>query len=181
MTPKPNALTRFAPPLIAALLLAGLGVALLKPRGDGGGDPMLQKPAPNFELTALDGSTLSLQSLRGRPVVLNFWGSWCEPCRDEAPLLQGLARQQRAGGLAMVGVLFNDKDLRRAREFARQYGLSYPNLRDDDLNVAVNYGIGGVPETFFIDKKGVIQAIYRGGLDRDKLAEGLKSIGVTLE
>lgn len=173
--------TRFIAPLLAFLLVAGLGVALLKPKTGGDGDPMLHKPAPTFALKTMDGTTLSLDSLKGRPVVLNFWASWCEPCREEAPLLQQLAQQQKAGGLAVVGVLFNDKDTRRINDFVGQYGLGYPNLRDDNLDVSVNYGIGGVPETFFIDKGGVIQAIDRGGLDKERLAAGLKSIGVNFE
>ncbi len=179
-TQKP-AWTRFIAPLLAFLLVAGLGVALLRPKADGAGDPLLQQPAPAFTLNTAQGRPMSLESFKGRPVVLNFWASWCGPCRDEAPLLQDLARQQKPGGLAVVGVLFNDKDTGRISDFVRQYGLSYPNLRDDNLETSISYGITGVPETFFIDAQGIIRAIDRGGMDKERLAAGLKSIGVNLE
>ena len=187
MTTKPNPTSptwrRFLAPALASLLVAVLGAALLRPKdtANGDGDPLLNKPAPNFVLKTLDGGTLSLDQLKGRPLVLNFWASWCVPCRDEAPLLREASEKQKANGLAVVGVLFQDKDFARVRQFVGEYGLAYPNLLDDDLKTSINYGIGGVPETFFIDKNGVIQSVDRGGLSRERLAAGLQTIGVRFE
>ena len=183
--PQPTSPTwrRFLAPALAFVLVAVLGAALLRPKdtSSGDGDPLLNKPAPTFVLKTLDGGTLSLDQLRGRPLVLNFWASWCVPCRDEAPLLRDASQQQSASGLNVVGVLFQDKDFKRVRSFVGEYGLAYPNLMDDDLKTAINYGIGGVPETFFIDKNGVIQSVDRGGLSRERLSAGLKTIGITFQ
>ena len=171
---------RLVAPALAFALVAALGAALLRPKDTSGGDgdPLLNKPAPSFVLKTLNGGTLSLEQLRGKPLVLNFWASWCGPCRDEAPLLRGVS-EKNAGKLNVVGVLFQDKDLGRMKGFISEYGLAYPNLLDDDLKTSINYGIGGVPETFFIDEHGLIQSVDRGGLTAERLSAGLKSIGVS--
>ena len=172
---------RFAAPALAFVLVAALGAALLRPKdtSSGTGDPLLGQVAPTFALKTLDGGTLSSAQLRGRPLVLNFWASWCVPCRDEAPLLREVSEKQGAGGLNVVGVLFQDPDLKRMRSFIADYGLAYPNLLDSDLKTSINYGITGVPETFFIGADGVIKSVDRGGLTRERLSAGLKTIGVT--
>ncbi|MFC6590983.1 TlpA family protein disulfide reductase [Deinococcus lacus] len=171
---------RFVPPLLAGGLVAGLGVALLSPaRTATTGSPLLGQPAPAFSLTSLDGTPVSLESLRGRPVVVNFWASWCAPCRAEAPLLRELAGRQSEGGLAVVGIMFQEKQEAAARDFIREYALAYPNLRDPQANTAIDYGVIGIPETFFIDKSGVVRHKDSGGLDRARLNAGLAKIGVS--
>ncbi|GGR29886.1 TlpA family protein disulfide reductase [Deinococcus ruber] len=169
---------RFLPPLIAAALVVALGVGLFRGNGQVSG-PLVGKPAPSFALQTLDGGTVSLASLKGRPVVLNFWASWCVPCRDEAPILRDLSEKQTAGGLAVVGVVFSDKDLNGIKSFIQQYGLAYPSLLDPKLDTAISYGVSGVPETFFIDKNGMVRGYDQGGLTADRLNAGLNSIGVT--
>ncbi|AWN22011.1 thiol:disulfide interchange protein [Deinococcus irradiatisoli] len=171
---------RFLAPALAFVLVAALGTALLRPKDTAGGvgDPLLGKAAPTFALKTLDGGSLSSAQLRGKPLVLNFWASWCVPCRDEAPLLREVSDKQNADGVNVVGVLFNDPDQKRMRSFIADYGLAYPNLLDNDLKTSIDYGITGVPETFFIGADGVIKAVERGGLTRERLAGGLKSIGV---
>ncbi len=171
---------RFLAPALAFALVALLGAALLRPKDASGGvgDPLLGKSAPTFVLKTLDGGTLSSAQLRGKPLVLNFWASWCVPCRDEAPLLREVSEKQSAEGINVVGVLFNDPNEKRMRSFIAEYGLAYPNLLDNNLNTSINYGITGVPETFFIGADGVIKAVERGGLTRERLAGGLKTIGV---
>ncbi|HEV2439658.1 MAG TPA: redoxin domain-containing protein [bacterium] len=104
---------------------------------------------------------VALRSLRGHPVVLNFWASWCAPCREEAPLLERLAREDEARGLVVVGVDTQDLEA-PARAFLEQYGLTYLNLRDPDGSVARLFGTTGVPETFFIDAAGRIQGKFPG-------------------
>jgi len=177
-TPRGPGLRRLLPPLVAGLLVVGLGFGLLRSTNGQVEGPLVGRSAPNFTLQTLNGGTLSLASLRGRPVVLNFWASWCVPCRDEAPLLRDLAGRQTATGLAVVGVVFSDKNLGAVRAFVQEYALAYPSLLDPDLRTAINYGVGAVPETFFIDRGGVVRGYDQGGLTRERLAAGLDKIGV---
>lgn len=156
---------RLLPPLLAAAVVAVLGVALVNPARDATtGGPLIGKSAPPLVLESLDGGQVSLASLEGRPVVLNFWASWCVPCREEAPLFRELGERQTAGtGLAVLGVLFQETKEQNALDFIREFALAYPSLRDPQSQVAINYGVGGIPETFFIDRSGVIRYVDRGG------------------
>lgn len=171
---------RLLPPLLAALLTAVFAATLLSPtRNATTGGPLIGKPAPPFALRDLDGSTVRLERFRGRPVVINFWASWCTPCRQEAPLFRELSDQQAtSGGLAMIGILFQETSDSNARNFLREFALTYPTLRDPGARTAIDYGVSGIPETVFIDRQGVVQYLDRGALTRERLNAGLKSIGV---
>jgi len=162
------------------VLVTGLAVALLNPsRNATSGGPLVGRSAPEFTLESLDGVDVRLAALKGRPVVLNFWASWCTPCREEAPLFRELSERQTDGtGLAVIGILFQETKEENAREFIREFALAYPNLRDPQSDTAINYGVAGIPETVFIDRQGVIQFMDRGGLTRERLNTGLKKIGV---
>src|SRR3954451_13274423 len=120
------------------------------------------------------GDRLSLAQLRGVPVVLNMWASWCSPCREEAARLE---RGWRAAGPA--GVLFlglDIQDLRGdARSFARKYGATYPSVRDSGRDVANSYGATGIPETYFIDEQGRVVAHARGPVDTEQLRAGVEA------
>jgi cytochrome c biogenesis protein CcmG/thiol:disulfide interchange protein DsbE len=130
--------------------------------------PLLGKPAPGFEipLYAAD-STLSLSRLAGRPVVVNFWASWCLACRDEAQVLESGWREHGAE-VAFVGVAVNDES-QAAREFIERYGKTYLLGPDRDGSIAVDYGLFGVPETFFIAPDGRILAKHVGPLTSEDL------------
>jgi len=119
--------------------------------------PLIGKPAAPFTLSTFAGPPLSLESLRGRVVVLNFWASWCVPaCYEEAPVLQQAWRDYEKRGVTMVGINIQDKD-EAARKFMEQFGFTFPNAMDAGGKVSVDYGVYGVPETFFIDRKGRIR------------------------
>lgn len=126
--------------------------------------PLVQKPAPEFRLTAYGGGEISLAALKGKPVVLNFWASWCYPaCYEEAPLLEATWRKFRDQGLMVVGVDIQDKEA-NAQEFIRRFGFTFPNVPDPGSKVSIDYGVYGVPETFFVDRHGRIAYKHVGAL-----------------
>jgi cytochrome c biogenesis protein CcmG/thiol:disulfide interchange protein DsbE len=120
--------------------------------------------APGFTLRRLDADgELSLASLRGKVVVLNFWASWCIPCKDEAPVLERTWQRYGPDELVVVGATW--KDLGSAsRSFARRYGMTYPLVRDGQ-NLTQPYGIKGVPETYVIDRRGRLVGSVTGALN----------------
>lgn len=118
-------------------------------------------PIPAVTLAALDGPPVSLVTLRGHPVILNFWASWCIPCRDEAPLLEAVWEEFRPQGLLVIGVDTQDME-QPARDFIREFHITYPTLRDPDGSVSRAFGATGVPETFFIGKDGRIRGKFPG-------------------
>jgi cytochrome c biogenesis protein CcmG, thiol:disulfide interchange protein DsbE len=146
--------------VLALALVTGLFALLVWKLAtqDEGAAPKLQRgetpSAPAFQLDRLDRpGKLSLAAYRGRPVVVNFWASWCVPCKEEAPLLESVWRRYRGEGLIVLGVDIND--LRGdARRFARQNGMSYPLAYDGPGNTTTQYGVTGVPETFFVARSG---------------------------
>ena len=132
--------------------------------------------APGFDLPRLDGKgTLSLASLRGKVVVLNFWASWCIPCKKEAPLLEAAWRQWRPRGVVVVGI--DEEDLTTdARRFVRRFGLSYPSVHDGPGTLRDRYGLTGYPETFFVDRRGrAVGRISAQIRDREQLDAAIRA------
>jgi cytochrome c biogenesis protein CcmG, thiol:disulfide interchange protein DsbE len=116
--------------------------------------PKIGGPAPAFSLSRVDESgKLALASLRGKPVVLNFWASWCVPCKGEATMLEQAFQQYRKQGVVFVGVDYHDVT-GDARTFLSHHGVTYPSVLDGSGLVADRYGVTGVPETYFIDRRG---------------------------
>lgn len=139
--------------LIVVPLLALLAVAFrFDPRTVD--SPLVGKEAPNFRLYDLDGQLYELEQLRGQPVVLNFWSTWCPPCISEHPLFRAAAQRYR-GRAHFLGVIYQD-EIAKIEQFNRELGTWGPSLVDSDSQVAIAYGVYGPPETFFIDKDGVI-------------------------
>jgi len=120
--------------------------------------------APDFTLTNPDGKKVSLKDYRGKVVFLNFWATWCEACRDEMPSMEKLYREFKGKGLEVVGV--NVKDKRPdALAFLKKYQISYPIIMDPEGEAGLLYGAFGMPITYLIDRKGVVQARLLGGAD----------------
>ena len=156
--------------LLIAVAVVGPAVAVLALLAYGFGrepryieSPMLGRAAPPFGLTLFDGRTLRLEDLRGKVVFLNFWASWCPPCRAEARTLEAAWRAHRHQGVVFVGVNTQD-DAERARAFLDEFGITYPNGRDLAGRIAIDYGVWGLPETFLIDPEGRITYKHVGTL-----------------
>jgi peroxiredoxin len=130
-------------------------------------------PAPRLELPRLDGGgTVSLGDLRGKKaVVLNFWASWCDPCRREMPLFERVWRGYKDRGVVILGVDVRDAP-RSAREFVSDFGITYPIVRDEEARLAERLGVDPLPQTFFVDHRGrlagdqVLGEITRAELER---------------
>lgn len=131
--------------------------------------PLLAKPASAFTLPLFDGGTLRLEELRGKVVFLNFWASWCPPCRAEARTLEAAWREYRDRGIVFVGVDIQDKE-EDARAFLLEFAITYPNGIDRGNRIAFDYGVWGVPETFIIDRDGRISYKHVGAIDRETMA-----------
>jgi cytochrome c biogenesis protein CcmG/thiol:disulfide interchange protein DsbE len=130
--------------------------------------------APDFTLPLLDGGgDLELESLRGKAVVLNFWASWCLPCKKEAPLLEQAWRTWRSKGVVVVGVDANDLKS-DARRFAKRYGLTYPIVHDGPGKLLDDYGLSGFPETFFVRPDGKLSSWTQGELDAAEIEAGIR-------
>ena len=149
-------------------------------------------PAPAFTLALLDpgqrlgglaapmrraggDGRLGIGELRGTPLVLNFWASWCEPCRDEAPVLErAWRRQARPAGVLVLGLSMLDSD-NEARGFVREFGITYPNVHDGTNGVARRYGVPALPETFFITAEGQVVGHVIGVISATQLRDGIRA------
>jgi len=133
--------------------------------------PLVGKPAPPFALTSLGGQRFDIRQLRGKPVIVNFWATWCVPCYQEHPVLVENARTI-GGDVTFLGVVFNDSE-DKINAFLRERGSAYPTLLDQQGKTAIEYGVGGVPETFFINRRGVIVAKFVGPMTTEILQSNL--------
>jgi len=133
------------------------------------------RAAPDFTLETLDGDTVAFSELRGRPVVLNFWSTWCRPCKLEHPVLNAAATREGDDGVVFLGVLYGD-DPELARRYLDRAGSTYPTLVDPAQRIVVDYGVGGVPETYFIDRQGVVAHKVSGALTTASLNSYLEAI-----
>ena len=153
-------------PILLALLVAAsatLGILLLVRLGTDSGHVAVGQPAPAVAGTTLDGAAFDLASLRGKPVVVNFWGPSCVPCRDEFPLLEAKQAEHAGDGLTVVGVLTDDA-VEPARDFVAAYGGQWPTVVDPDKAIKSAYRVVARPQTYFVDRTGVVRSIQIGEL-----------------
>ena len=154
---------------LVGLLFLGLGKNPNEIRS-----PLIGRAAPAFALReAGTGRTVDVSQFRGKPVVINFWATWCGPCWEEHPVLVAGARTNP--DVQFLGVVFQDTE-EKILGFLEQRGASYPTVVDDRGKTAIAYGVAGVPETFFLDAKGVIVAKYSGPLNSGDLEQELRKV-----
>jgi cytochrome c biogenesis protein CcmG/thiol:disulfide interchange protein DsbE len=165
--------------LAVGLVVALLGLLIWKVVADNDGGAAAQidrgkiRAAPNFTLSRLDRSgRLELAALRGRAVVLNFWASWCYPCNQEAPVLEE-ASHGWAGKATVVGVDVRDA-ISDARKFMREHEISYPVVHDNRDSMWSKYGLTGLPETFFVDRRGRVVGHVAGEISTSQLRAGIE-------
>jgi cytochrome c biogenesis protein CcmG/thiol:disulfide interchange protein DsbE len=131
--------------------------------------PQENHPAPDFALSDLDGATVQLSALRGQVVLVNVWATWCPPCRAEMPMIEAAYAQYREQGFTVLAVNQRE-DARTVADYMAESGLSFPALLDRDGAVSTAYRANVLPSSFFIDRAGVVRAVYRGPMSRGVIA-----------
>ncbi len=135
--------------------------------------PLIGRPLPDLTLTTVEGEPFRFADLVGSPTVVNVWASWCLPCRAEHQVL--LAGADAYPGVDFVGVVYQDR-LANVQDFLSEYGTGYPNVMDDDARAAIELGVFGVPETFFVDAAGTIVAKVQGPITGPVLESTLNAV-----
>jgi cytochrome c biogenesis protein CcmG, thiol:disulfide interchange protein DsbE len=162
-------------------LLTFLVTQLLTPAPKSASDPLVGHPAPNFSLATLGSSTgksvLSLSDFKGKPVVLNFWASWCAPCKEELPLLESTWKRMQAQGkdVIFLGIDFQESKS-DAANFLQTYGITYPTVLDATGSVASKYSIASLPDTIFIDRNGTVLSKVAREITAQALSSNLQLI-----
>jgi cytochrome c biogenesis protein CcmG/thiol:disulfide interchange protein DsbE len=159
----------------AAIVVLTADLAPARPRVVIGGSPLLDQPAPPIELLDLDGRTVRLADYAGRPVIVNFWATWCEPCKVEFPLFRAARQAHARAGLEILGVIHDDGP-RAAAEFAAARDARWPLLQDPDDAAYTAYGVVGLPTTFYVDRGGIVRAASFGPPPSGVLDDQLEKI-----
>lgn len=137
--------------------------------------PVASGMAPDFSLTTFEGETIVLSELRGQVVVINFWASWCPPCREEAAYLESTWRKYRDQGVMFIGVDYVDTE-KEALAYLAEFDITYPSGPDVGTRISDAYHIRGVPETFFADKRGQLRGVHIGPLQPPQLDEKIEEL-----
>ena len=174
---------------LVAFLLGGLligvllGWVLLREFGAAGNPksvrqlpPTVGTAAPDIALKSLDGTSLRLSSFKGKPVVINFWATWCPPCKEEMPIFERYARKY-AGQLVILGI-DSQESAEIVQPFVTQMGITFPILLDQSGIVSARYFVKDFPYTFFVDESGILRGQHLGLLSEEKLVRFLGTIGI---
>ncbi len=164
-------------PLIVALAFLGLAALASLSRGGAMAPATAEArpPAPDFAAPSFAGGEIALAAFRGKPVVLNFWASWCPPCRAEARELERVWQAYRNRGIVFLGVNIQDPEP-EARAFLHAFGVTYPSVRDVTNGIATAYAVGALPTTVFIDRDGRIAGRWVGTLTEQQLVARVEEL-----
>ena len=158
----------FAVLVLSFFALMAFGLANRSPVTGRSGETRVGKPAPEFSMPLLGGGEFRTEDHRGSPMVINFWASWCPPCRQESPGFERVWQRYQDQGIQLVGVDIQDTE-EEALAYVREFGLSFPNGRDTDGKITIEYGVIGLPVTFFVSSDGVVEGRWVGALPEDRL------------
>jgi thiol-disulfide isomerase/thioredoxin len=132
------------------------------------------KPAPDFELTSLEGKTVKLSDFKGRPVLINFWATWCGPCKIEMPWFIDLKKKYEGQGFEIIGIAMEDTENEKIAEFTKKIGVNYVIVKGKN-SVADAYGdVQGLPTSFYVDREGKIVAQHAGLVSRSTIEDDIK-------
>lgn len=162
-----------------ALALAVAGVLITQGNTKNGSSSKssseAKEAAPDFTLVLIKGGNFHLGDYKGKPVLINFFASWCLPCRDEAPTLEKISREYGARGVVFVGIAVDDTE-EKMKDFMTRYGVTFPVGLDKTSAVQKSFGLYGVPTTYFIDKQGVINYFHSGIVTEELLQHELNKL-----
>ena len=154
--------------VLALTALLALGLTNRSSPTGRSGATRIHKPAPPINISLYNGGGISPERYAGKPLVVNFWASWCGPCRQEAPLFERLWREYGERGVVFIGVNIQDAHA-DARAYLSEFGITYPNGYDEGGRISVDYGVIGIPVTFFINREGIVERRWVGAVREAKL------------
>ena len=154
--------------VLALTALLALGLANRSPVTGRSGATRVDKPAPSINMLLYGGGRMTPTDYADKPVVVNFWASWCGPCRQEAPIFERLSQEYGERGALFIGVNIQDETT-DAEAYLREFDITYPNGRDENGSISVDYGVIGIPVTFFINRDGAVQRRWAGVMRETEL------------
>lgn len=165
---------------VAGLILALVAIGLLLMQGSAknefaGNSLETMEPAPSFALALLDGKSFQFHDYKGKPVLINFFASWCLPCREEMPVLEKIVREYQSKGVVFLGIAVDDTE-DKMKEFIKRYDVTFPVGLDKTAEIQKAFGLYGIPTTYFIDKRGVISYFHSGVVTEELLQHELDKL-----
>jgi cytochrome c biogenesis protein CcmG, thiol:disulfide interchange protein DsbE len=161
--------------VVGFVVLLWGGLARKEPLTGASGIARVNRPAEDFTLPLFSGGNITLSSLRGKPVVINFWASWCPPCREEAPILEEVWRRYKDNGVTFIGVDIQDAET-DALAYIKEFGITYPNGPDIGGKITIDYGVSGIPVTFFVNREGLIVSRWVGAINERILVSRIEDL-----